>query len=195
MSQRNAGRIGRRGRSLSLADVDTQESVFQAIRSGVPVSYAGPAAGIGQRTVWKWLAAGRDAHEAIDAGETLTARDRIAAEFLTGVEAARAASVHTFVGIIGKAARGGQPVKERRYRDSVTGNIVTETDYTPPDWRAAARMLDLIDRRLKAGQQVEVAEAEGAAVQVAAREITQAAASLRVHVKRALEAVEPGPGC
>lgn len=79
----------RRGRQPKLDKART-DKIVDAIRSGNYIETAARYSGINVATLFSWLAKGRDARTRHEHGEPTTARDRLYADFLDLVEAARA---------------------------------------------------------------------------------------------------------
>jgi transposase len=83
--------VARRGRRTKLTDA-TQKVIVDSIAAGVPQKYAAQRAGIGERTLAGWLAAGRKATK----GPFL--------QFLQAVKKAEADAIARNVAIVQKAA-------------------------------------------------------------------------------------------
>lgn len=119
-----------------------EEALLAAVAAGVPLVHAAHAAGVGPATFHRWMARGvAEQNRVDDGGDPDPAEEPFRALF-ERVGRARATVAGRYVGVLAKVAEGGYVVKERRYRDSATGEVVTETDYAPPDWRAAGWMLE-----------------------------------------------------
>lgn len=168
MPQRRPKRIGRPSRLTP----DIEKALIDALKGGVPLKYAAQYAGIGYRTVGRWMVRGEEADLAHDAGEPVPSEEVPYWRFWQAVQDARSASVVRNVALIQKAAQGGYVRKERirRYRDPDTGQMVTETDreYADVQWRAAQWYLQQAfpaEFRLEA-QQVEVSGPGGGPVRV-----------------------------
>lgn len=172
-------RLARRpGRPLALTD-EGRTRMLNAVRAGTPINYAADYAGVGQRTLYRYLARGEDADIRAEAGEQLTAEDESLRQLWQEVTRARADAAVRGVAHLQTVARGGAVLKEttRRYRDPATGQVVTETEktFSPPDARPMQWLLERSyrDGFGKAAQQLEVTGAGGGAVQVESAEVVQ----------------------
>lgn len=104
------------------------EQIVRAIRSGAPFAHAAAMAGIGERTLYDWLARGERALLAADSSLPVEATEEPFARFRSDVDIARAqarvAAVATITrAIVGEKAEDG-------------------TWITFPDWKAAAWYLE-----------------------------------------------------
>jgi hypothetical protein len=133
------GRRQQRGygrKRILLVDPAVKERFLDAVQAGVPIRHAGLHAGIAERTVFKWLAEGEDAQEALDAGETLTEVEEAVRSFREDTLSARASVAVRNMTLLQEAAQGGQLIRER----TLPGGIV-EREYAPIEWRAADTLL------------------------------------------------------
>lgn len=142
------------------------ERLLNAVQDGTPVTYAATAAGIGPATFHRWMARGEGEQARVDAGGAPDPAEAPYRLLWEQVTQARAAVACANAAVVRRVAEGGYVVKERRYRDSATGEIVTETDYAPPDWRAASWMLERSFRREFGRPAVEVSGPDGGPVSV-----------------------------
>lgn len=133
------------GRPLALTDT-VRTRILELIASGVPITQATRASGIGISTYFRWREVADEAQSLHERGAALTANQQILLEFRDAADRARAEAVSRSVLLIQKAAQGGYLLKKttRKYRDSATGQLVTEEEetYAPVDWRASAYLLD-----------------------------------------------------
>jgi len=161
----------RPGRPISLT-TEGHTRLLQAIRAGVPTTYAADYAGIGARTLHRYLARGEDADIRQERGEHLTPDDEWMRQIWLEVSRARAEVAVRGVALIQKVAGGGHVIKEttRTYRDPETGRTVTETEkqYAPPDARPMQWLLERTHRDSfgKTAQQVEVVGPDGTPIEV-----------------------------
>jgi hypothetical protein len=103
-------------------------------------------AGISRTSFLRWMARGRAEAEAREAGEPPEEEESEYAALYEKVRTARATAALRAMANIRRVADGGivTKVTTRRFRDSVTGEIVEESveDRTSPDWRADAWYLE-----------------------------------------------------
>lgn len=123
-----------------LADQSQLDSYFAALTAGNGIETAAAYAGLIPRTVWRWLARGKDAASvAEDNGNPIPAEEREYVDFAARTSAARAQAKVRNVQIIQTAARLTQVVDRQ-------GNPVFNADGSPViaagDWKAAAWMLE-----------------------------------------------------
>lgn len=85
----------------------TQERIVSAVRSGAYLDDAASLAGVHRATLFRWIAQGREAQEKLEAGGTLTDKERLVHDFCDAVETARAEAQLRNVAIIQKAANEG----------------------------------------------------------------------------------------
>lgn len=170
---------GRPGAPSMLTE-ETKKTLVDASARGVPIRIAAQLAGIGETTFTRWCQRGRDVQERVEYAEAegreveIDELDLPYYEFWLDIEDARARAVAHSVLTLQKAATGGFVTKEvtRRFRDSVTGQIVEETttDTAPPDWRASAWMLERGPARQmfqKDPTHVELSGVDGGPIEIA----------------------------
>ncbi|MDH6628680.1 hypothetical protein M2271_006513 [Streptomyces sp. LBL] len=135
----------RAGRPRLLSD-EVEARLVNASRTGIAVELAAEMAGISRTSFLRWMAQGRAEIEAREAGEEPDAEAEEYAALYEKVRTARAHAASRAMANIRRVADGGfvTKVTTRRFRDSVTGEIVEETveDRTSPDWRADAWYLE-----------------------------------------------------
>ena len=111
-----------------------QQQICQAVSLGVSPTSAGAYLGIGKAVILEWLARGhgQDPHRR---------QTPLYAAFAEAVEKARASDELRRMGRLEQAAKGGQVLSEKivHYAD---GRIVTERQYTRPEWTADAWVLE-----------------------------------------------------
>ncbi|GBQ03908.1 hypothetical protein SSP531S_53870 [Streptomyces spongiicola] len=145
-TRRKARRPNHRGGRPRLLSDEVEARLVNASRTGIAVELAAEMAGISRTSFLRWMALGRTEIEAREAGEE---PDKEAEEYAALYEKVRTARAHAAaraMANIRRVADGGivTKVTTRRFRDSVTGEIVEETveDRTSPDWRADAWYLE-----------------------------------------------------
>ncbi|MFF4543587.1 hypothetical protein ACFY1J_04980 [Streptomyces sp. NPDC001406] len=145
-TRRKARRPSSRGGRPRLLSEEVEQRLVAASRTGVAVELAAEMAGISRTTFLRWMAEGRAEVEARDAGEAPDPELEEYAALYERVRTARATAAARAMANIRRVADGGivTRVTTRRFRDSVTGEIVEETveDRTSPDWRADAWYLE-----------------------------------------------------
>ncbi|MET7575546.1 hypothetical protein ABZT04_44960 [Streptomyces sp. NPDC005492] len=145
-TRRKARRPSTRGGRPRLLSEEVEQRLVAASRTGVAVELAAEMAGISRTTFLRWMAEGRAEIEARDAGEAPAPELEEYAALYEKVRTARATAAARAMANIRRVADGGivTKVTTRRFRDSVTGEIVEETveDRTSPDWRADAWYLE-----------------------------------------------------
>jgi hypothetical protein len=138
---------------------DKRARFLDAYRLGLPIEQAAHFADIPPGVVHEWIARGegRDPR-----GRGMTPETRAFAEDLARARAEQ----HTLdVTLIESAARGGAEIERRTIRRP-SGEVETVVRRSPPDWRAAAWLLERRYRSLYARpQQVEVTGADGGPVE------------------------------
>lgn len=145
-TRRKARRPHSPGGRPRLLSEEIEARLVTASRTGVAVELAAEMAGVSRSSFLAWMARGRNEVEAREAGEEPDPEaDEYAALFVK-VRTARATAAARAMANIRRVADGGivTKVTTRQYRDSVSGEIVTETveDRTAPDWRADAWYLE-----------------------------------------------------
>ncbi len=135
----------RPGRPRLLSE-EVEARLVAASRTGVAVELAAEMAGISRSSFLAWMARGRAEIEALEAGDEPDPEAEEYAALFVKVRTARATAAARAMANIRRVADGGITTKitTRRFRDSVTGEIVEETveDRTSPDWRADAWYLE-----------------------------------------------------
>ncbi|MBK3644473.1 hypothetical protein [Streptomyces sp. MBT33] len=133
------------GRPRLLSD-EVEARLVNASRTGIAVELAAEMAGISRTSFLRWMSLGRAEIEAREAGEEPDEEAEEYAALYEKVRTARAHAAARAMANIRRVADGGivTKVTTRRFRDSVTGEIVEETveDRTSPDWRADAWYLE-----------------------------------------------------
>lgn len=117
------------------------ERLVEGSRMGMSLGNAAEYAGVSRRTLTYWLARGRDEALAISAGARPNPKEVAYVDVYDKVTGARVQAAARAIAQIQRAAAGGAVLEEvtRKYRDSVTGQIVEETTLKRqvPDWKAA----------------------------------------------------------
>ncbi|MFF8789249.1 hypothetical protein [Streptomyces sp. NPDC015125] len=130
----------------SLLSEEVEARLVAASRTGVAVELAAEMAGISRTSFLRWMARGRAETEAREGGEPPSKEESEYATLYEKVRTARATAAARAMANIRRTADGGivTKVTTRRFRDSITGEIVEETveDRTSPDWRADAWYLE-----------------------------------------------------
>ncbi|WP_329317154.1 hypothetical protein OG723_44285 (plasmid) [Streptomyces sp. NBC_01278] len=118
------------------------DRLVEGSRMGMSLGNAAEYAGISRRTLTYWLTRGRDEALAITAGQRPTASEVAYVDLFDRVTGARAQAAARAMAQIQRAGAGGAVLEEvtRKFRDSVTGQIVEETTLKRqvPDWKASA---------------------------------------------------------
>lgn len=124
--------MARSGRVPKLTPA-VQSAIVNAVQVGVPVTQAAQLVGVGKSTVLAWLQWGDPQH-----GPSPKA---IYTEFWDAVTRAKAIDEARRIARLEQAGRGGIVVHEKttQYGD---GRIVTEKQFSPPDWRCDAWYLE-----------------------------------------------------
>ena len=181
---------------------ETERLLIAATEQGVPIDSAAMYAGVGRSTFQRWMTNGRRVEDLLaDAesrGETYDPDPVTEQPYLQlwqKVEKARAKAVTSAVVALQRGAAGGVITKEvtRKFRDTVTGEVVEETtvDRTAPDWRAAAWMLERGPAKgqfVKAPTAVEHSGADGGPIEIAAVDATALASRVQANMQAALAA-------
>jgi len=94
------------GRRLLLT-ADVAERIEQAVRSGAYIDDAAQYAGVSERTLYRWLARGREVEALVDAGEDVSPNDVLLLQFWQSTQKARAEAVLRNVTLIQQAAQAG----------------------------------------------------------------------------------------
>ncbi|MGY5009832.1 hypothetical protein ACWCY6_17385 [Streptomyces sp. 900105755] len=145
-TRRKARRPQSRGGRPRLLSDEVEARLVNASRTGIAVELAAEMAGISRTSFHRWMALGRAEIEARESGEEPDEEAEEYAALYEKVRTARAHAAARAMANIRRVADGGivTKVTTRRFRDSVTGEIVEETveDRTSPDWRADAWYLE-----------------------------------------------------
>ncbi len=145
-TRRKARRPNNRCGRPRLLSEEVEARLVAASRTGVAVELAAEMAGISRTSFLRWMSQGRAEVEAREAGEEPDPEAEEYAALFVKVRTARATAAARAMANIRRVADGGivTKVTTRRFRDSVTGEIVEETveDRTSPDWRADAWYLE-----------------------------------------------------
>jgi transposase len=135
----------RSGRPRLLSD-EVEARLVAASRTGVAVELAAEMAGVSRSSFLGWMARGRAEVEAREGGADQDPDEEEYVVLYEKVRTARATAAARAMMNIRRVADGGivTKVTTRKFRDSVTGEIVEETveDRTSPDWRADAWYLE-----------------------------------------------------
>ncbi|MFF7169634.1 MULTISPECIES: hypothetical protein [Streptomyces] len=145
-TRRKARRPNNRGGRPRLLSDEVEARLVNASRTGIAVELAAEMAGISRTSFLRWMSLGRAEIEARETGEEPDEEAEEYAALYEKVRTARAHAAARAMANIRRVADGGivTKVTTRRFRDSVTGEIVEETveDRTSPDWRADAWYLE-----------------------------------------------------
>jgi transposase len=145
-TRRKARRLQSRNGRPRLLSEEVEQRLVMASRTGVAVELAAELAGVSRSTFLAWMARGRAEAEAREEGAKPDPEEDEYAALYEKVRTARATAAARAMANIRRVADGGivTKVTTRRFRDSVTGDIVEETveDRTSPDWRADAWYLE-----------------------------------------------------
>ncbi|MCG8971866.1 hypothetical protein [Streptomyces sp. CL12-4] len=145
-TRRKARRSPNRAGRPRLLSEEVEQRLVAASRTGVAVELAAEMAGVSRSTFLGWMARGRAEVDAREAGEKPDPDEEQYAALYEKVRTARAHAAARAMMNIRRVADGGivTKVTTRKFRDSVTGEIVEETveDRTAPDWRADAWYLE-----------------------------------------------------
>lgn len=168
------------GRPAGVEDEHKVARMVGAIEAGVPIAQACVYSGISERAHFRAMGAGERADLLAGGAVPLTGRQEAYRAYRARVVNARAKVAVANVGLVARAAQGGQVLEEttRRYRDPETGEMVTETRrrYAPGDWRAAKWLLEVSFRgefgREPLGR-VELTGREGGPVEVGGDDVLQ----------------------
>ncbi|MEW1657858.1 hypothetical protein [Streptomyces sp. NPDC093707] len=118
------------------------DRLVEGSRMGMSLGTAAEYAGISRRTLTYWLTRGREEALAISAGQHPNAPEVPYVDLFDKVTSARAQAAARAIAQIQRAGAGGAVLEEttRRFRDSVTGQVVEETTVKRqvPDWKASA---------------------------------------------------------
>jgi hypothetical protein len=135
--------VGRR----SLLTRERADQITELVRAGNYVETAALATGIARSTIWQWLQQGRDAADAIAAGETVTPQARRYAQFAEALQRARAEAEVRVIGTIHKVIEGGYVLEEEPVMTSdglpvyADGELAYRRKYAPPDGKLALEYL------------------------------------------------------
>jgi len=180
----------------TLLDKDVEKKLIEATKIGAPMNAAAAYCGISVRAFEDWMRRGHTEQGSIDDGAE---PDPVEAKYLALYKAiveARAHASVASVGLIRKAAVGGQVTETttRRYRDAA-GDLVEETTEkrTSGDWKAAAWWLER-QNRSDFGKETTVNQNVSGQV-TAVVNADEVAARISANTARALElaAIEAGP--
>ncbi|MFI8206698.1 hypothetical protein [Streptomyces sp. NPDC085937] len=145
-TRRKARRPQSRAGRPRLLSEEVEQRLVAASRTGVAVELAAEMAGVSRSSFLAWMARGRAEIEARETGEKPNPDEEEYAALYEKVRTARASAAARAMMNIRRVADGGivTKVTTRKFRDSVTGEIVEETveDRTAPDWRADAWYLE-----------------------------------------------------
>lgn len=151
----------RRGARLKL-NQHVLDELLRCISTGVTQDVAARTIGVTPRTLKRWLAEGRAAADAIETGDpdfTPDADDHMRIRAAEAIDQARYRCEVALAANIVAASRGGQLIGEFT-RTLRGGGTEVEKRYTPPDWRAAAFILERT-RRERWARQIAVTDPDG----------------------------------
>lgn len=196
-TRRKARRPNPRPGRPRLLSEEVEARLVAASRTGVAVELAAEMAGISRTSFLRWMARGRTEAEAREAGEPPEAEESEYAALYEKVRTARATAAARAMMNIRRVADGGivTKVTTRKFRDSVTGEIVEETveDRTAPDWRADAWYLERQHREHYGKDAVVAIEITGLGGQGGDDEQSVDLSALAERLDRTLFAVEYPP--
>ncbi|MFE9993555.1 hypothetical protein [Streptomyces avermitilis] len=196
-TRRKARRPNHRTGRPRLLSEEVEARLVAASRTGVAVELAAEIAGISRTSFLRWMARGRAEAEAREAGEPAEEEESEYAALYEKVRTARATAALRAMANIRRVADGGivTKVTTRRFRDSVTGEIVEETveDRTSPDWRADAWYLERQHREHYGKDAVVAVEITGLGGQVGDDEQPVDLSALAERLDKSLFAVEYPP--
>jgi transposase len=196
-TRRKARRPNPRPGRPRLLSEEVEARLVAASRTGVAVELAAEMAGISRTSFLRWMARGRAEAEAREAGEPPEEEESKYAALYEKVRTARATAALRAMANIRRVADGGivTKVTTRRFRDSVTGEIVEETveDRTSPDWRADAWYLERQHREHYGKDAVVAIEITGLGGQVGDDEQPVDLSALAERLDNSLFAVEYPP--
>lgn len=133
----------------TLLDKDVEKKLIEATKIGSPMNAAAAYCGISVRAFEDWMRRGHTEQGRIDDGEEPDPVEKKYLDLYKAIIEARAHASVASVGLIRKAAVGGQVTETttRRYRDAA-GDLVEETTEkrTSGDWKAAAWWLERQNR-------------------------------------------------
>lgn len=125
-----------------LLTLERADAIERAFAVGATTVLVAEAAGVSRATLARWLARGRVAAEAREAGEPADLRDDPYVDLHRRVERARSQMATRALARVLQAGAGSLVLDERirTFTDPVTGLDVEERQvrYLRPDWRAAA---------------------------------------------------------
>ncbi|MFE3644888.1 hypothetical protein ACFXOM_28580 [Streptomyces sp. NPDC059169] len=196
-TRRKARRPNPRPGRPRLLSEEVEARLVAASRTGVAVELAAEMAGISRTSFLRWMARGRAEAEAREAGEPPEEEESEYAALYEKIRTARATAALRAMANIRRVADGGivTKVTTRRFRDSVTGEIVEETveDRTSPDWRADAWYLERQHREHYGKDAVVAIEITGLGGQVGDDEQPVDLSALAERLDKSLFAVEYPP--
>ncbi|WP_328736509.1 hypothetical protein [Streptomyces bobili] len=196
-TRRKARRPNPRPGRPRLLSEEVEARLVAASRTGVAVELAAEMAGISRTSFLRWMARGRAEAEAREAGEPPEEEESEYAALYEKIRTARATAAARAMMNIRRVADGGivTKVTTRKFRDSVTGEIVEETveDRTAPDWRADAWYLERQHREHYGKDAVVAIEITGLGGQVGDDEQSVDLSALAERLDRTLFAVEYPP--
>ncbi|MFG3263465.1 hypothetical protein [Streptomyces bobili] len=196
-TRRKTRRPNTRGGRPRLLSEEVEARLVNASRTGIAVELAAEMAGISRTSFLRWMSLGRAEIEAREAGEEHEEEAEEYAALYEKVRTARAHAAARAMANIRRVADGGivTKVTTRRFRDSVTGEIVEETveDRTSPDWRADAWYLERQHREHYGKDAVVAVEITGLGGQVGDDEQPIDLSALAERLDKSLFSVEYPP--
>ncbi|MEE1764439.1 hypothetical protein [Streptomyces sp. SP18BB07] len=196
-TRRKARRPHDHGGRPRLLSEEIEARLVAASRTGVAVELAAEMAGVSRSSFLGWMARGRAEIEAREDGIDPDPAEEEYATLYEKVRTARATAAARAMANIRRVADGGivTKVTTRQFRDSVTGEIVTETveDRTGPDWRADAWYLERQHREHYGKDAVLAVEITGLGVPAGEDEQSVDLTALAERLDKSLFAVEYPP--
>jgi hypothetical protein len=124
--------MARTGRTTKLT-AQVHESIVRAVTAGVSLVQAAALVGIGQSTVLEWLVRGE--------GRFVRGAQPHYTAFAEAIARARALDEARRIARLEQAGRGGTVVHEKT-TTFADGRVVVEKQFSPPDWRCDAWVLE-----------------------------------------------------
>lgn len=142
-----AARNGKVGQPSKLTD-RTEDAILHAVLEGNHLTTAAAAAGISQRTLYRWVEIANDVEEAIESGKPYDVHGLRYLQFRQRLEDARAQAEMRAVKVVHRQMEGGYLIHEKPLQDvngepvrDNNGEILVERTYAQPDGRLALSYL------------------------------------------------------